>query len=391
MQLRVHDPRRRGKAVLAASVLALLVVVAFFVYYDHRDSKTLSEGTRTTGTVVGFVQPSLGWLEDYGKLRVAYDHEGHHETTIWLDNEIADYRVGQQVPVFIRGSHIRTDREPNDPAPLGFVMFLLGVGSLVGAGWGGFRLLPSQQAAVEVPLGAVDRIPLKAFRLAPRKPFIDVLPGQLSLFLPSFFGRHRLTVPIAETALTPLDEESEEAWEEIDDTYFKEPLVIADLPTAAAFVDGDLLLTFRRPVRVPALRWIMAMANNVDLPFGWFSTRSAEGARVDGVRLRALDLDDAVQRLARAGVTVVQNPGPWLAALRRVETDPAAIARIDAEEAQEGRWVWWSGAGWTVATLCWLVGAITDRDLLFIAGAVFAGLAWIGPWVASRLLRRGDG
>jgi hypothetical protein len=113
---------------VVAGAAALLVTVGFFAVIAHRDGRTLAAGERTTGQVVGFVQPE-GWDPfDSGRLVVRYSLRGATETRrIWIDNELSDYTVGQRLELYVRGGHVRTAREPNDPAPWGLAAIVLGL------------------------------------------------------------------------------------------------------------------------------------------------------------------------------------------------------------------------------------------------------------------------
>ena len=129
---RSADRSRSRAPWVIFGVLSLLLVITFFWWFDQRDDTTLREGERSTGTIVGFVQPHDWDPFDSGRLVVRYDLDGTERVSrIWVDEGLDGYRVGQPVQVFVRGSHVRTDREPNDPAPLGSAAILLG---LVGVG-----------------------------------------------------------------------------------------------------------------------------------------------------------------------------------------------------------------------------------------------------------------
>ncbi len=127
--------RSRWRLWAAAGGALISLAVGFFGFIAYRDDATLKHGERASGSVVGFVQPH-GWDPfDNGRLVVSYSRGGELRTDrIWVDDGLDTYALGDRVPVFVRGSHVRTDKEPNDPAPWGsaaVVTGLLGVGFVV--------------------------------------------------------------------------------------------------------------------------------------------------------------------------------------------------------------------------------------------------------------------
>jgi hypothetical protein len=160
-------------------------------------------------------------------------------------------------------------------------------------------------------------IPLRTYRLTPRKPVLAIHDGGLLLRLPGFFGRHWFRIAL--TAVCAVDLAKIEEPETIG--WFDPPPVIPFLPTTSPYVDPTLGLLFRDRQRVPPLRALAALAPNVDLPFTWFQTRSAKGALFDGLLLRAVDAAVATEALRTAGADTTTRPDRWLAAFRSVVTD----------------------------------------------------------------------
>ena len=117
----------------------MLLVVSFFLYIAHRDSGTLHHGEGRSGKVVGFIAPSDWNPFDSGRLVILYAEDRQSKTArIWIDKDLADYRLGQPVQVFVKGDHVRTDLEPNGSAPLGLGAIgiaLLGIGALGRGSW----------------------------------------------------------------------------------------------------------------------------------------------------------------------------------------------------------------------------------------------------------------
>jgi hypothetical protein len=125
----------------------------------------------------------------------------------------------------------------------------------------------------------------------------------------------------------------------------------------------------------------------VDLPFGYRSSRSADGARVDGVLLRAADTASAMNVLRRAGVTVTADPEGWLAAHREVITDPVARDRLLREIATADRLSNVSSTGFLGGVAAVIVAEHTPhavQPLVYTAG----GLGFATAFVAYILGRR---
>ncbi len=378
--------RRSAAALLLSGVLLVGLVITAFVLFDRRDERTLREGRLAEGQVTRLIEPA-GWDPlDSGRLEITYELDGHtRRTQVWLDNELTDYTRGQWVELRIRGHHVRTDREANDPAPVGMALVLAGLAGLGAATFGGVRLLPSG-ASAEVPPHALDRIPLKTWRLSPRKAVIDVLPEGLSFYLPSFFGSRRFTVSRADVVVQRLDAFTA-LGENDQDVFFQDEVRTAYFPTTSSSAAPNLALAFARPVRVPRLRLIMALSDNVDLPFGWRESRSDKGAHLDGVALRVADPGRAIEQLRAAGVRVVDDVDTWLAQHRELETDPATLEELREDMAAGQRAQRW---GWLFVPGALLLGvARFTEDLRFAApGVVLTALGFGAPYVTMRLARR---
>lgn len=203
---------------------------------------------------------------------------------------------------------------------------------------------------------ATGPVMLRNYRYAPRKARVEIRGDELELFLPPYFGRRRWSVPIGNTAVTDLTS--------VQDTSSREDLYpdgisIPYFFTAGPATSPTILLLFRQPTRVPPLRALTAYAPNVDLPFGYFQTRSAKGAFVDGPLLRAVDPPSAAQQLVAAGVERVDDPSRWLRSHRRTLTDPGERAQLFSQ-----------------------IRATTR--LSRVAAALFYGPLLVGPWALSR-------
>ena len=375
-------------------LLLLSLTVGFFVAIARRDSRTEREGERYAGRVVAQVPTRWydAWdLFDCGRIRVEWFPDGERRlATIWLDDAVSEHPVGEQVTVLVRGGHVRTTEEANDPAPLGMVAVLNGLAGLGLVGWG----LARRGAPAPVRLdGTTTLVPLRTWRLSPRKARLELSPGQLSVYLPAYFGGHRLVVPTIDVVFADLDADDDELPDDPPehDVWFEEPLRVADFPTASTLVEGSLVLAFVRPVRVPPLRWVMAMSDNVDLPFGYFSSRRGEGAHVDAVRLRPADREAAAGALRLAGVRQVDDPLSWLSEHRALETDPEVISELqelDRRSEVRGRWFF---RGAVLGFPLLVVARFTDDFRWAAVGGGAFGALWLVGQVVSRLPDRRPG
>jgi hypothetical protein len=376
--------RRQGLALLTVGLVLMAAVVAFFIAFDVRDDRALREGRRTPGQVVGQIQPQDWDLFDCGRIVVSYELDGvARRSTIWIDTDLEEYPIGSEVTVVVHGSFVRTADEPNDPQPLGFAAALVGIVGLGVTGVGGSKTLRREHRA---PVGVTGSIPLKTWRLSPRKARIDVLPDELSVYLPAFFGPTPLSLPRKGTVVEYLDHAGPDV--EGPDVWFKDPVRSAYFPTGSVMVDPDLVLALTTPAKVPPLRRTMAMSNNVDLPFTRAETTSAEGVTIDAVALRVADLAQARHELAAAGIAETSDSAAWMVAHRELETDPDVVAELKEDEAvfdkanRIGMWL-------TVPGVVLLgVARFTDGLALAVPGFVLLGLGFVVPWVMARLRTR---
>ena len=129
----------------------------------------------------------------------------------------------------------------------------------------------SDNGVVESP----HPIPLKTYRVSPRKARIELEGGAAELFLPTYFGRRRLHVPL--NGLAVCDLTSPLIVDSPADDVFRQPIALPYLFTTGPATAPTLLLLFAERQRVPPLRVVAAWAPNVDLPFGWTSSRSSQG------------------------------------------------------------------------------------------------------------------
>lgn len=214
-------------------------------------------------------------------------------------------------------------------------------------------------------------IPLKTYRVSPRKARIELEGGAAELFLPTYFGRRRLHVPL--NGLAVCDLTSPLIVDSPADDVFSQPIALPYLFTTGPATAPTLLLLFAERQRVPPLRVVAAWAPNVDLPFGWTSSRSSQGASVDGVLLRASDSAEASRRLVDAGATEVHDPAQWMREHRDRVMDPLEVEQVIADETRRVRLAWVASGGLFAS----LVGAA------LILGAEQLPLALLGVPAAA--------
>jgi hypothetical protein len=232
-----------------------------------------------------------------------------------------------------------------------------------------------------------DTIPLRTYRLNPRKSRIDLRGDRLSMYLPGFFGKSRwdMTAPdvaVCDLQTLPRDGEDEDPGEFFFEGGVRLPYFFTTGPVTAP----TLALLFRTPQRVPPLRFVASAASNVDLPFGYRSSRSKEGATVDGALLRATDSAAALDRLRRAGAEVTTDPTLWLAEHRALVTDPAQREALVAEDARYARLSTLSNGGF-VGGLVALIAADKVAGVLATSLYVLGGVGLLVA-AATRLLGR---
>jgi hypothetical protein len=127
-----------------------------------------------------------------------------------------------------------------------------------------------------------------------------------------------------------------------EDVVLRDSVAWANFPTASTLKPPNLGLVFQEPVRVPPLRWLTGMSNDIDLPFGIRSSRSAVGARIDAALLRAVDPKECSRVLIAAGAVAEPDPDGWLVEHRSRETNPAALESLLARS---------SGSSWGATSL----------------------------------------
>lgn len=167
---------------------------------------------------------------------------------------------------------------------------------------------------------ANNTIPLSAYRVHVRKARIEIVAGTADLILPGYFGRRRWSVPLSAVGVADLT--SSTLTDSAGGEVFRGGVDIPYLFTTGPVFAATTLLLFKRPQRVPPLTFVAACAPNTDLPFGYLESRSANGAQLDGVLLRAVSPCDAAEHLIRAGAQQVTDPADFLRRHRDVVDDP---------------------------------------------------------------------
>jgi hypothetical protein len=382
--------RTRQISVLAIGLALLATAVGAYIGFTRHFDKTLSAGTKTTGTVTRLIQPARWNPIDSGQIAVSYDlNDVQHHARIWLDNDLSGFHVGEQLPVWVRGSHVRTRDDVNGPAPLALTLFITALTGLCLSLYGGVRLI-GRSSYPPQPRDGGGRIPLRAFRLNRRKAYLDLLPGQVSLFLPAYFGRRLLELPTAGAAFA-MDDLGAPPIEQMsggqdDDVYFREAIVIPYFPTASVLRGPNMVILLPAPVRMPALRRLMMFNQNISLPFGYRQSRSEEGVWLDGVELAVADPASARIALMNAGL-MEESPSKWLAAHRELEHDAAEIEVIRADVAYVRRFGRVDGVLSGVGLVSLIAAKVTHHFALAIAAFVAIGAQLLLPFIA-RLVGR---
>jgi len=236
----------------------------------------------------------------------------------------------------------------------------------------------------------VELIPLKAYRIAPRKPWVAVVDGLVTFRLPGFLGKRTFSTPIGNVGAVDPRLLGESAVAE--DVVYEMPIVVPYAYTTSATTAPNVGVVFREPVAVPTPLLLRQRVDELAPKRGATADLPA-GRYVDGLLLRAVDPDTAIETLAVAGAERVVDPDAFFAAHRAIESDPREIARAERAERVSG-WLEWAlypvlGTGLAVAAF----GGITGREPLVdigMIGAVGAGaltVAW-DWWMQRRAFRR---
>ncbi len=225
-------------------------------------------------------------------------------------------------------------------------------------------------------------VPLRRYRLISRACGLDVDPDDLVLLLPGVFGAKRLwRLPLDSVGVVASGRAREVSQDPQRQRVFVDPVTIAYLATTTPIAPPNLELLFKAPERLPPIT--LRGAFNVFLPY--LASRSAAGAWVDGVALRARDPQGAVAALVRAGAEEVASPTRWLTEHRRTSTDPAQVARVEAADRRAA----WAPRLSTALFMLFLVTSAWARHagswLAAGASVVEVGLAVAAPG----MLRRG--
>jgi hypothetical protein len=242
------------------------------------------------------------------------------------------------------------------------------------------------------------QIELRNYWYTIRTPKILCTADQAALRLPAYFGGSVWQLSWNEIAVMDLTATDSEEQESQDDVEFESWLSVPYFFTTAPVSTPNLLLLFRHPQRVPPLTAVAAIAPNVDLPFGFFSTRSAEGDLVDGVLLRADDATRAALTLSDYGAERFSDPVAWMAAHRKTVHDPWSRQEL-AHRDRRVRVLGMAATvlGWAAfGLLLWAIirSPFDAWSVLLVGSAVAAGVI---AWRLSRSLRaiirrsRGDG
>jgi hypothetical protein len=222
-------------------------------------------------------------------------------------------------------------------------------------------------------------VPLHRHRRSSRPGAVEVDGSVVEVRLPRMFGASRTwRLPLARVGVVLPDCVDEPAQD--PRRAFVDPVTVPYLTAGPPIAAPNLVLLFAGPERLPPITWRSAL--NVFLP--GHASRSAAGAWVDGVALRAEDPARAVATLVRAGVQQVATPTRWLAEQRRTSTDPALVGRARAAERRARAGPALSTALFVafLATAAW--ARSSHSGWAVVGFAVEVGLAVVLPGVLRR-------
>jgi hypothetical protein len=229
-------------------------------------------------------------------------------------------------------------------------------------------------------------IELRNYWYTVRTPKIVVGTVSAGLRLPVYFGGAAWQVPLAEIGVFTGTKDDEP--QATSDVEFEATITLPYFFTTAPVSTPNLLLLFRHPQRVPPLTAIAAIAPNVELPFGYFSTRSTRGEELDGVLLRCVDPAAAASRLGAAGAETIADPVDWMAKHRKTVSDPLSLQQVATRD-QQVRRLEIAGVAFTWGSLGLLALAawgLADDTVSLILGG-FAVLGLVASWQCRRSAR----
>lgn len=202
------------------------------------------------------------------------------------------------------------------------------------------RAAPRQPGEAQRKIDVVDpaEITLRSYWFSRRKPAIQFEVDAIELRLPVYFGKQVWSIPIDQVGVIDLVRR-DSAVEVVTDeggVVFASPLAIPYFVTTGPLAKPNLVLLFRSKRRLPPFR---RYPNNKGqtVPFTAKMTRSAEGAWVSRLTLRAQDSTNAQQTMERAGVVTVPSMLEWLKERYETINDPEEKAKHFERGAQARR------------------------------------------------------
>jgi hypothetical protein len=169
------------------------------------------------------------------------------------------------------------------------------------------------------------RVVLRHYRLFARSPYLDVSSTHVVLHLPSFFGgKLNMVVPIRQIAVVDPNMTADPT--EKPPVVFVSGLRLPYLATTTSNMPANVMLLFATPQRIPPLRWGGAMTSGL----GRRASRSPQGVLVDGVALRAVRAQAAIDAVGGAGAERVADGDAWLRAHRETTRDPIALEQVSS-------------------------------------------------------------
>ncbi len=157
-------------------------------------------------------------------------------------------------------------------------------------------------------------IPLRSYWFHRHKPSIQFGTGCVELRLPHYFRQRTWTVPLDQVGVLDLNQHDSpaETVTEPGGILFASVHLVPYFVTTAPATNPNLLLVFRSKQRVPPFRRCFYDRGAPTIPFSARMTRSAEGAWVSGLSLRAEDPALANSTMVSNGIATVTSMLQWM-------------------------------------------------------------------------------
>jgi len=211
-------------------------------------------------------------------------------------------------------------------------------------------------------------LPLRRYRLNPRRPRLVLEEGYLTVAMSNWFGRRTWQVPYDDLAFVDVTGEPPTS---TDGVVLEEPLRIPYLFSTGPITRPTTVLLFRTRQTMPPLRTVVAIAPNTDVAG---PIESRRGVQLDGIAIR---LDHPVRghaELVAHGIEQVHDDTGFWQDHRATLQDPGEIEDLLSDERRTSRrlMIGWGmfaaglggaayfaeGSTWPLAVGCGAVAAV---------------------------------